>query len=379
VQSGIKLGIDESAHLDVKLALGAAAQTVEVSASASPLNAENAVQEGGLSPDTLEHLPLVLSTINRNIFSFMTIEPGVNTSGGDNRDGFDARVNGGMAEGDEAILDGICLEEGATSADGAFVSIADHPISPEAVSEFKEITSNYQPQYGTTTSGIMVAVTKSGTSKFTGSLYDYTRNTDLDSRSWGTVTRPPDQINEFGGSVGGPLNFIPGLKKLTWTGRKKTYFFVNYEGFRSRGGATVQILSLPTAQERQGDFSDWKDSNGDLIPVYDPNSTQSNPNFNPAQAVGPSNLPYIRQQFMGCNGQTPNVICPQDPRLQASLAPGWIKYMPSLTFPNQLLNNYIVPVPVSNTLARDDTCLNQVLYSTLGGFACLCRPRNGRG
>ncbi|MGA2983923.1 MAG: TonB-dependent receptor [Terriglobia bacterium] len=355
VQSGIKLGIDETAHLDVKLELGTAAQTVEVSASASPLNAENAVQEGGLSPDTLEHLPLVLSTINRNIFSFLAVEPGVNTSGGDNRNGFDARVNGGMAEGDEAILDGICLEEGATSADGAFVSIADHPISPEAVSEFKEITSNYQPQYGTTTSGIMVAVTKSGTSKFNGSLYDFTRNTDFDARSWGTVNRPSDQINEFGGSIGGPLNFLPGLKKLTWTGRKKTYFFVNYEGFRSRGGATVQKLTLPTAQEREGNFSDWVDSSGNLIPIYDPNTTLANPNFNSANPVGPANLPYLRQQFMGCDGGSPNVICPQDPRLQSSLASSWIKFMPGLTFPNQILNNYIVPVPVSVTLARDDT------------------------
>jgi hypothetical protein len=359
VQSGIELGINETVHLDIKLELGAAIQTVEVNASASALNFESAVQEGGLSPETLEHLPLVLSTINRNIFSFMVIEPGVTTSGGDNRDGFDARVNGGMAEGDEAILDGVDLEEGATSADGAFVSIADHPISPEAVSEFKEITSNYQAQYGTTTSGIMVAVTKSGTNKFHGSLYEYNRNTDFDSRSWGTLTRPPDQINEFGGSIGGPINFHnDALNKLSWTGRKKSYFFVNYEGFRSRGGATVELFSLPTAQERTGDFSDWKDTSGNLIPIYDPNTTKANPNYNPGVAEGPGNLPYLRQQFMGCNGTTPNVICATDPRVTSGLSSAWIKYMPTLTFPNQLLNNYVVPVPVSHTLAVDDTLLD---------------------
>jgi hypothetical protein len=356
-QSGIKLTLNEVGHVDVKLELGAAIQTVEVTANASALNFENAVQEGGVTPDTLEHLPLVLSTINRNIASFVVIEPGVGTSGGDNRNGFDARVNGGMAEQDEAILDGICLEEGASSPDGIFVSVADHPISPEVVSEFKIITSNYQPQYGTTTSGILVAVTKSGTSKFDGGLYDFTRNTVLDSRSWAAANRPTDQISEYGGHLAGPIDF-PGLRKLTWTGTKKTYFFVNYERFVSRGGAVAEILNLPTAQERIGDFSDWKDTSGNLIPIYDPNTTQPNPAFNSSEPVGPTNLPYLRQQFMGCNGTTPNVICPTDPRMVNSLAGDWLKFMPALTYPNKLLGNYVAPVPVSVTLAREDTLLD---------------------
>jgi len=96
VQSGITLGISEARELNVTLELGTAVQTVEVTANASPLNFENAQQEGGVNPETLQRLPLVLGQINRNIASFVVLLPGVTTSGGDNRSGFDTRINGGQ-------------------------------------------------------------------------------------------------------------------------------------------------------------------------------------------------------------------------------------------------------------------------------------------
>jgi len=169
----------------------------------------------------------------------------------------------------------------AQSQSGMDETLYDHPLSPEAFSEVSVLSSNYQPRYGATAAGVLTAVTKSGTTQYRGTLYEYLRNTALNSRQFGVPERPKDLESDFGGNIGGPLNFLPGLRKLTWTGRKKTYFFVNYEGFRIRGGATTQILSLPSMQERQGDFSDWQDGNGNLIPIYDPATTAVNPNYNP--------------------------------------------------------------------------------------------------
>ncbi|MGH9453906.1 MAG: carboxypeptidase-like regulatory domain-containing protein, partial [Terriglobia bacterium] len=233
VQSGIRLNINQAARLDVKLDLGSAVQTVQVNANPSPLNYENAVQKGTVTPETLESLPLVLNGQTRTVVSFVLLEPGVTSGGGDNRNGFDAKINGGMQESDEAVLDGVTMIDGSDSQDGIGLAVTGHPVSPDAVSEFSEITSNYQPQYGATQTGVFTAVTKAGTSEFHGSAYEYNRNTSLDARQWGIPDRPQNIQNDFGASIGGPVK----IPWLAWSGRKKTYFFVNYEGYRERGGA----------------------------------------------------------------------------------------------------------------------------------------------
>src|SRR5262249_53526045 len=72
-----------------------------------------------------------------------------------------------------------------------------------------------------------------------------------------------------------------------------------------------------------------------LIPIYDPATSK----------VDPATGQISRQQFMGCDGSTPNVICPSDPRLQNSLAKQWLQHLPTPTFPGPL-NNYVSPVPI---------------------------------
>ena len=55
-----------------------------------------------------------------------------------------------------------------------------------------------------------------------------------------------------------------------WADKVKSFFFFNYEGYRQTGGANAPTLSIPSLRERQGDFTDWRDGNGNLIPIYDP-------------------------------------------------------------------------------------------------------------
>ena len=130
-----------------------------------------------------------------------------------------------MKLGDEAVLDGVTIQDGMKTVSGMTEAYTDHPMSPETISEISLLTSNYEPQYGATTSGVITAVTKSGTNEFHGDLYEFLRNTAMNARQFGIPNRPKDIENDFGGTIGGPVK----IPWLAWTGRKKTYFFAGYE------------------------------------------------------------------------------------------------------------------------------------------------------
>jgi hypothetical protein len=197
VQRGIAVSINESVRVDIKLELGTAVQTVEVRANASPLNFENAELKEAITPDTLRELPLLVGGAVRSAAAFVILMPGVSTGGGANP--FEARINGGLQSGDEAVIDGVTLQQGTKGQSGMISAYADYPWSPEAISEVSVLTSNYEPQYGSTTSAVITAITKSGTNEFHGSLYEFHRNTSLNARQFGIPDRPKDIENDFGG------------------------------------------------------------------------------------------------------------------------------------------------------------------------------------
>jgi carboxypeptidase family protein len=344
VQTGITVDLNEAVRLDVKLEVGAAQQKIEVNANASPLNFENAEIKQAVTMKSIEDLPLEVSGGIRTAAAMALLLPGVTT--GDQNHLSSARFNGGLQYGDDAQIDGVTIQDGANSQSGAGLATGtDHAFPVESVQEVSVVTSNYEPQYGSSTSSILTAVTKSGTNEFHGDAFGFMRNTVLNARQYGVPDRPPDLESDYGANIGGPVK----IPKLAWTGRRKTYFFVNYEPYAIRGGATTPIVTIPSLKERMGDFTDWTDSSGNLIPVYDPATTRPNPSFNASQPTGPNNLPYLRDQFMGCDGTTPNVICSTDPRLQNSLANQWFKYLPTPTFPGPL-NNFVAPqaIPENN-------------------------------
>lgn len=351
-QRGIVLRINEQARVNVALQIGQALQTVTITDNASPLNFENAQLVEGVTPQAIRDLPLLLGGNIRSAAEFAVLMPGVNTGTGNGV--YDAHINGGQQSGDEATIDGVTMQDSMNSQSGMTEAYTDHPMSPDAISEISVLTSNYEPQYGSTTSGVLAAVTKAGTGEFHGVAYEFARNAALNARQFGVPDRSPDIENDFGGTIGGPVK----IPVLAWSGRKKTYFFASYEIFHIRGGASTPIISIPSVKERQGDFSDWVNpATGALIPVYDPATTRTNPAFDPSQAVSPVNMPYLRDQFMGCNGNQPNVICPSDPRLTSSLATQWFQLLPNPTFSGPL-NNYVVPVPVPNTVFADASLLD---------------------
>src|SRR5207253_6311601 len=123
-------------------------------------------------------------------------------------------------------------------------------------------------------------VTRSGTSQFHGTAYEFLRNGAMDASPFASMGNNHLVQNNFGASFGVPL-----------AGKERnTFFFLKYEGFRL-SQADAQILTVPTMAELTGDFSMSK------IKLYDPTTAVANPNYNPALPVGPSNFPYTRSQF----------------------------------------------------------------------------------
>jgi hypothetical protein len=316
-QTEVSVRVTQLVRADLQLELGATTETVTVTATSSQINFEDATQQAGVGPNVLLKLPLLVGGGPRRATDFVLLIPGASTGGTDSA--FSTRFNGGLQAGDEALMDGISMVEGTIGNNG-MVSFADFAVTPEMVDEVRVLTSNYEPQYGTSNSAQIIAISRSGTNEYHGGVFLYHRNTVLNARQFGADTRPKDIENNYGGSIGGP---VPGLNR----GNMKTFFFYLNERFRIRGGVTRPTVSIPSLKQRQGDFTDWTDGQGKLIPVFDPLTTRTLPDG----TIG-------RDQF-ACMG-VPNVICPS--RISNSPANQWFQHLPTPTN-NQSLNNYLVP------------------------------------
>lgn len=311
-QEGLLVRVGYPIRQDVQLRVEASAQRVEVAADASALNYENAELRGSIDPQVIQNVPLLVSGSIRSAGNFASILPGVVRGSGDVSG---AHVNGGQSQTGIVVLDGIALFN-SSGTQGLTGATLDFPQSPDVISEFQVLTSNYDAQYGSA-GGVTVENVKSGTNTYHGTAYIYHRDSSLNATQWGIPAseKAQDIENDFGGNFGGRLK-LPFWKDEN----HRTFFFANFEAFRIRGALVRPTLSIPSLQERQGDFRDWIDpESGDLIPIYDP---------------------ATHQQFMGCDGNTPNVICADDPRMQNSLAKQWFQYLPDPTFPGPL-NNYL--------------------------------------
>jgi hypothetical protein len=319
-------------RVEVELPIGEQNERVEVVGGSSVLNTTG-TQEHGISPETLGQLPLLMDSGPRSSASFAILMPGVSTGG--RASAFDARINGGLQSGDEATVDGVSMQQGFMSQGGMVSIFQDFPMSPDMVSEVKVLTSNYAPEYGSSLSGQIMAVTKSGGSSFHGAGFEYHRDDSLNARQWGAEKVSPFTKNSYGANIGGPVK-VPGL----WSDRVKSFFYFNFEGYKQTGGSNQPTLSIPSVLERNGDFRDWRDGSGNLIPIYDPATIR------PDGHGG-----YTKDQFMGCDGTTPNVICPS--RI-SPLVKAWLSGLPNPTSGGPL-NNFLAP-------AIPDTILGNTQY-----------------
>ena len=270
VRTAVLVQISTVTALNITLEPGAVTEQVSVVADAPTIQTESSDIGTVVTNKQIEDLPLALNSTGQSFVrspeTFVFLAPGT-TGPGTNSDHasagvFESKLSGGQNFGTEILLDGVSVQR--SDSGSAFDQTAP---SPEALTEFKVTTSTPSAEYGHTSGGIESFDTKSGTNNYHGSVFELFRNEALDAYSWNTDfanalikectsncaplnKKPRDRQNDFGGTLGGPV-VIPHL----YDGHDKTFFFFSWEQYRNRRGLTNDILTLPTAAERGGDFS----------------------------------------------------------------------------------------------------------------------------
>jgi hypothetical protein len=228
--SDIKLDVSQQRTVDFRLTLAGTASEVEVTAAPPLLNTTDSTLAGLVSEEQVETLPLN----GRSIQNLVMLQPGMAQDTGSM--GWMAPQwisNGNRGETEVATLDNSDV------SDSEMGTIQFWNFNLDAIAEFKVLQLNYSAEYGQGGGTVTQMVSKSGTNELHGSAFEFVRNSAFDARNFFATSVPPFQRNEFGATFGAPVV------------KNKTFFFVEYAGFRQRLGEPA-VMSVPTAQERQG-------------------------------------------------------------------------------------------------------------------------------
>jgi hypothetical protein len=273
-----------TARVDVKLEVGAAQQSIEVSANAQVLQTENARVSTEVSSLLVDALPVQVNGNSRSPFDLASTTAEVNAAG-------TFRVGGGN-DTVGVTLDGSSLAGDKIGSDaGNGGAAAMNSPSVEALTEFSVEASGFKAETGNASGGTLSFVSKSGTNQFHGSAFEFLRNQDLDAKGFFNSVKPIYKQNNFGVTAGGPVYF----PKL-YNGKNKTFFFASYEGFRNRVGAgNGSFLSVPPPEFFMGDLHNWVNASGAMYQIYDPGSQVANSNGTYTRAPFPNNqIPQSR-------------------------------------------------------------------------------------
>ena len=239
VTSAQKLEINQSLKIDVKLEVGATSETVQVEANASGVETVVATLGSVISGSQISEAPLD----GRNVFDLATLLPGVIPA---QDGGSHAHFNVAGGRGDSVTY----LLDGAMNNDLLSNDYVANP-NPDAVEEFRILTSNYNAEYGRNGAGIVSVVTKGGTNEFHGVLFEYIRNNDFNANSFfnNQQSIPKDILkrNQFGAEIGGPV-WIPKV----FNGRNRLFFMTSWQSQRLTGLLTNGEVTVFTPAELQG-------------------------------------------------------------------------------------------------------------------------------
>jgi hypothetical protein len=235
VRDGVTLSVNQEARVDLALELGKTSESVEVHADTVQVNTYT--PELGELVDSKKVTDLPLN--GRNVYSLLVSLPGatsINAQTVPSRDNNSFVVNGGRWATNSCFIDGGFNND-------IWRNSCSTPPNPEAVQEFRLLSSNSDVEFGRMPGAFMNIITKSGTNSFHGSAYEFLRNNDLDAKTYfnSSVTRL-DQ-NQFGFTAGGPV-----LKN-------RVFLFGAWEKLKQINPAFINDIPVPTTKERTGDFS----------------------------------------------------------------------------------------------------------------------------
>lgn len=308
-QDNLKLDVSGTINLTFRLTVGQVTENVSVVAEAELLKSTEGVISTTIDNSKVVELPLN----GRNFNNLVRLTPGATrgtNGGGPTLNAQTWSVTGGRSDNSNYTLDG-------TYNNGAFFKTAAIAPSIDAISEFK-IQTNMSAKFGAAAGANINVSIRSGGNEFHGGVYEFLRNSKMDSRAYFAPTKPSFKFNQFGLTLGGPV-LIPKL----YNGRNRTFFFFNYEGFLRRQAAT-QVVTIPNSAWRQGDLSRNLNGTTALPAVFDPYTERQNGVNAQGQPI------YVRQPFV--NNQIP-----------ASRFPAYVRTYMDMWFPSSLqplnLNN----------------------------------------
>jgi hypothetical protein len=288
---GVPLTVNQIYELPVKLAVGTANETVEVKANAVQVETVDIQQKTVIGSNEIVDLPLN----GRNFTQLEQLSPGVMSSS----DRFGTfSVNGSQTQQSSYLINGTDSNDIALNTPGLLPS-------PDAIQEFSLISSTINPEYGRNSGGIVNAVIKNGTNQWHGGIFDFYRDSFLNSRNFFTVgpKGPIFHQNQFGGTFGGPIH------------KDKTFFFLSYQGTYN-ATAAQDVTNVLTAAQRSGNFG------GDAGIILQ-NAANNGINTTPFAMRGddgvvhPAGTPFLGTGLSGaifnCNGPLTGTSCPGNP------------------------------------------------------------------
>jgi len=236
-QENIRLDAYQNVHVSFVLQVGSIEQNMTVEASTTLVDTRGSQIGDTVDQKRIQDLPLN----GRNAYDLVQIVPGVTNYVPD--------AATGSRAGTQLTINGI-THDTAYYLDGAYntdVQLGGNLLpNPDALQEFRVLTSNYDAEFGRLAGGVVDAITRSGTNRYHGLAYDYLRNNIFNAKNWFLTSVTPLRQNQFGGNFGGPAPMTD----------HHGFFFFSYQGLRIRQPANVASSSLvtPTALERIGDF-----------------------------------------------------------------------------------------------------------------------------
>ncbi|MDX2031293.1 MAG: TonB-dependent receptor [Blastocatellia bacterium] len=257
VQRSVRLAVEQTARVDIKLEVGLVTESVTVEGGAPLIETERSGIGQVVENKTIVQLPLN----GRNFIRLGSLIPGTtegapgNTFNRDRQGGSALTANGQRAEYNNFMLDGV---DNNSTLNGVATIVP----SVDALQEFKVQTSNYSAEFGRAAGAVVNIAIKQGTNDYHGSAYEFLRNDVLDARNpfaFNSASQPaktPLRRNQFGGTIGGPISFPKAIFGPLggYSGRNRTFIFFNYEGLRIRRG-TFGRFQVPTVAQRGGDFT----------------------------------------------------------------------------------------------------------------------------
>jgi len=248
VTTGVVLTVNSKLAVNVRLEVGNVTDSVTVAADAAQV--ETSTGEVGRLVTGEQATQLQLN--GRNFPQLLQLLPGVSTTfssgfglfGGYGVSNSSQSINGSRTDTFSWNVDGADNKDNGGGGNN-FVN-----INPDAIAEFKVLTTNYSAEYGYSAGAVVNIAVRSGSKEFHGGAYEYLRNNAIQARAFNATTKPELRYNDFGANLGGPI-FIP--KKFN-RDRDKLFFFFSTDFKRLRQGA-INTWTVPTLAQINGDFS----------------------------------------------------------------------------------------------------------------------------